>query len=132
MFRRYQHQHRSRSLTTILVLVVTLSLVACTPIENQARDTIAALGGLLGAAQVQNQAACQADNTQNVCVIINKAVAGQNALVTATEAYCGWSVTSPPGDPTTKCVPVKTALGALQTSISNANTFITELKGVVK
>jgi len=121
-----------RFLCCLFLLSIALMMTSCQPPEATARDTAAALGGLLAAAQTQNQSACQADATQSVCVLIDKGIAAQNALVTATEAYCGWSATTPPGDPSAKCVSVASATAGLQTAITNANTFITELKGVIK
>lgn len=116
----------------IWVLALTLPLVACSPLEQQARNTAAALQGALGAAQAQYQATCTNDPKQQVCTVINQAVAGQNALVTASEAYCGWSTAAPPSSSTSACVPVKGAAAGLQTAINNANLFVTELKGVIK
>jgi hypothetical protein len=117
---------------TLLTLATTLALVACSPLEQQARNTAAALQGALTAAQAQFQSTCSATPTQTPCTIINQAVAGQNALVTATESYCGFSVTNPPNPTTAACVPVKSAQAGLQTAISNATLFITELRGVIK
>jgi len=116
-----------------LVIICCLSLVmlGCQPVENSARDTSAALGGLLATAQTQNQQTCQAQPTQTVCVLINKGIAAQAALITATEAYCGWTVGVVPGDPNAKCVPVKSAVQGLQAAIDNAKPFIAQLKGVL-
>ncbi len=118
--------------TLCLILALTLSTVACTPVEQQARNTAAALQGALGSAQQQHMTECKLDATQPVCVTINKAVAGQNALITSVEAYCGWSTTSPPQFGSATCVPVKTAEPALKTAIANATQFISELKAVIK
>jgi hypothetical protein len=75
---------------------------------------------------------CTATPKDSPCVIINQAVAGENSLVTAVEAYCGWSVTSPPANGALPCVPVKSAAAGLQAAINNATLFITELKGILK
>jgi hypothetical protein len=115
-----------------LLLTMTLLLTACTPLEQSARNTAAALQGALTAAQAQYLTECTASPKDAPCVTINQAVAGENALVTAVEAYCGWSQASPPAVPTATCVPVKTAAAGLQTSINNATLFITELKGILK
>jgi hypothetical protein len=114
------------------LLLLTLIASSCSPLEQSARNTAAALQGALGAAQAQYQATCTADPKQTACTVINQAVAGQNALVTATEAYCGWSTAAPPTVTTATCVPVKSAAAGLQTAITNANLFVTELKGVIK
>jgi hypothetical protein len=116
----------------VLLVVSLLVLVGCSPVEQQARDTAAALGGALAAAQTQHQTECTTAPTGAACVLINKAVSAQNALVTSIEAYCGWSSNVLPTDPNTKCVPVSGAQGALNAAISNANGFITQLKGVIQ
>lgn len=112
----------------LLLLAVT---IACTPIEQNARDTSAALKGAIESAQAQYLDTCKATPAQTVCVDINKAVAGQNALITSIEAYCGWSQTAPPADLNAACVPVKTAETALQSAISNANLLVAELKAII-
>lgn len=122
-----------RKLFSVVTLIVPLLfLTACSPLEQQARNTAAALQGAIVAAQASNQTSCAANANQQACTIINQSVAAQNALVTSTEAYCSWSTVTPPTDPKATCVPVKTAQGALQAAISNANTFVVELKGVIK
>jgi hypothetical protein len=121
-----------KRLALFLILSLTLSTVACSPLEQQARNTAAALQGAIGAAQAQYLTACKLDATQTPCVTINKAVAGQDALVTSVEAYCGWSTSAPPQFGSATCVPVKSAQDALKTAIANANQFISELKGVIK
>jgi hypothetical protein len=114
------------------LMVLTLILTACSPIEQNARNTAAALQGAISAAQAKYQTQCTADKTQTACITINRAVEGQNALVTAAEAYCGWSQSSPPANGTVPCVPVKSASAGLQAAINNAQLFITELKGVIQ
>jgi len=114
-----------------LIVVMTLAMVACSPLEQQARNTAAALQGALSAAQTQYLTQCKANPTQAACVTINRAVDGQNALVTAVEAYCGWSQSAPPPNGTATCVPVKSAAAGLQTAVNNANLFITEVKGII-
>jgi hypothetical protein len=111
------------------ILVWCLLMTACESLEQQARDTAAALGGAIAAAQTQYQTACTATPTATACTLINKAVAAQNALVTADEAYCGFS----PGTPlTTACTPVKSAEAGLSAAISNATPFVTELKAIIQ
>lgn len=120
-----------KKLTYIWVITLTIVMMSCTPLEQAARNTAAALQGALVTAQAKYQTTCTATPTQSQCVEINQAVAGENALVTAVEAYCGWSQTSPPIVQTTTCVPVKTAAAGLQTAVNNGNLFVTELKGLL-
>lgn len=120
-------------LSLYLIVALTLATTACSPLEQQARNTAAALQGAIGAAQAQYQTTCTSNSSQTACTVINQAVAGQNALVTAIEGYCGWSTANPPAMPTTAtCTPVKTATAGLTTAINNANLFVTELKGLIK
>ena len=120
---------------TIATMLLTLVLSKCPNdggLAQHARDTAAALNGAIVDAQKQNQASCNENNSQPKCIIINKAVDGQNALVTAVEAYCGWSTANPPINLNGQCVPVATAADGLKTAIANADLFIVEIKGVVK
>ena len=121
-----------RKIAVSLILVMTLATVACTPIEQQARNTAAALQGALSAAQAKYLTQCQANPKDQPCTVVNQAVAGQNALVTAVEAYCGWAQTNPPSNGTQPCVPVKSATAGLQTAVNNANLFIAELRGILQ
>ena len=114
------------------LLVLTLCLTACSPLEQNARNTAAALQGAISSAQAKYQTQCSADKTQQACVTINRAVEGQNALVTAVEAYCGWSQSAPPANGSLPCTPVKGSAAGLQAAINNAQLFITELKGVIQ
>ena len=118
-------------LSMMLVMAGLLVMVGCSPLENQARDTAAALSGSIVAAQSQYQASCTANPNQQVCGLIDKGVAAENGLVTATELYCGWSVTVAPPDPTATCVPVKSAEAALQAAIANAAELTMEIKGAI-
>jgi hypothetical protein len=115
---------------TILLLLL-FPLLACSPIENKARDTAAALGGSLSAAQAKYHDTCVANPLQKVCVLINNGIAGENALITSIETYCGWSTLAPPTDMAAKCVPVKSAEGALTIAIANAAQLTLEIKGAI-
>lgn len=120
---------------TLLLCASLLFCLACpnSNIATDARNTAAALNGAIVSAQTQNQASCKVNPTQAACSVITKAINGENALITATEAYCSWSQVSPPDNPTTAaCVPVASAQAGLQTAINNANLFITELKAVIQ
>jgi len=121
----------TRTFGVALLLVCLLPMMGCSPIENQARDTAAALSGAIVAAQTQYQASCSANPNQQVCQLINKGVAGENALITAVETYCGWTPSVAPPDPTATCVPVKSAQAALEVAIANASTLTLEIKGAI-
>jgi hypothetical protein len=119
-------------LVLVMVLAMALVMVACSPIEQQARNTAAALHGAISAAQAQYQSQCSTNPGSGACITITRAIDGQNALITAVEAYCGWSPSAPPPTGSQTCVPVKSAAGGLQTAVNNANLFIAEIKGVLK
>lgn len=122
-----------KKLLVFMTLITSLLiLTGCPGVEGKARDTAAALKGALESAQAEYTTECQADPSKTACTAINRGVAAQNALVTATEGYCGWATTAPPPDPSTKCVPVASAKAALDSAIANANQAITEIKGVLK
>ena len=114
-----------------LVLPLLFCLIACSPLEQQARNTAAALQGTIVAAQAKYHDSCVATPSQTVCKTINQGVSGENALVTAIEAYCSWSATTPPSDPNAKCVPVKGLQSALQAAIANAGTLTQQIKGAL-
>ena len=120
-----------RGVLTTLLAVSLLVLVACSPLENQARDVAAALSGSIVAAQGKYQGSCAANPSQAICQAINRGVSGENALVTAVETYCGWAVTPPPLDPNAMCVPVKSASAVLQTAIANAAALTVQIKGAL-
>ncbi len=122
--------------TLLLVPVLAFMFTFACPsarqsLEANARDAAAALGGELQTAQAQHQA-CIEDPTPTACQTIKRGVAGQNALVTALETYCGWSVTADPPPVGTACSPVSTAQGALTSAIANANQLVTEVLVTVK
>ena len=120
-----------RLIAAPLLIVLVVVLTACSPVEQKARDTAAALQGIIVAAQAKYHDSCVANPSQNVCRKINNGVSAENALVTSIETYCGWSTTMPPADVNAKCVPVKTAKDALQAAINNATVLVLEIKGIL-
>lgn len=121
-----------KRLTILIVLIMgVLPMVGCSPLESQARNAAAALSGSIVAAQGKYQASCTTNPAQEICELINRAVSGENALITAIETYCGWGVTLVPPDPTTTCVPVKSTEAALRAAIANAATLTSQIKGAL-
>jgi 7-keto-8-aminopelargonate synthetase-like enzyme len=113
------------------LLAATLILSAChSTLQGTARDTAAALSGALVAAQAQNQESCVPNPNQAICQTINKAIAANNALITATETYCGLVVTAMP-NPAATCTPVSSAAAALTAAIANASPFVAEIQQIV-
>src|SRR5438874_7486962 len=106
-----------RKLFTIVIALGVLPMLACSPLENQARDAAAALSGSIVAAQAKYQGSCTASPSQQICQAINRGVSAENALITAVETYCGWAVTPGPPDPHANCVAVKSAEAILQAAV---------------
>jgi len=120
-------------ITLISFIVASLLvLTACSPIEKQARDTAAALSGLLVTAQSQYAPSCVPNPTQTICQTINRGISAQALLITSVETYCSWAISLQPPDANAKCSPVKSAQAALTSAIANANQAITDMKGVIK
>jgi hypothetical protein len=115
----------------LFTVVIVLPMLGCSPLENQARDTAAALSGSIVAAQSKYLASCAANPSQEVCQIIDRGISGENALITAVETYCGWTPTLAPPDPAATCVPVKSAQAALEAAIANAATLALQIKGAI-
>ncbi|MFZ1918328.1 MAG: hypothetical protein WAU58_12190 [Terriglobales bacterium] len=120
-----------KKVTVVLVAVGLAAMLGCSPIENRARDTAAALSGSIIAAQTKYQASCAANANQEVCQLINRGVSGENALITAVETYCGWTPTQTPPDAAAACVPVKSMEAGLQAAITNAAALTLEIKGAI-
>jgi len=120
-----------RRVLAALVVMSAMALTGCSPLENQARDTAAALSGSIVAAQSEYQASCMANPGQEICQLINKGVSGESALITAIETYCGWSATLAPPDPNATCMPVKSAEDALRAAIANAASLTVQIKGAI-
>ncbi len=114
-----------------LLLFGLLPMVGCSPLENQARDAVAALSGSIVAAQTKYQTTCATNPGQEVCQVINRGVSGENALITAIETYCGWAPSLAPPDAAAKCVPVRSAETALRSAIANAATLTLQIKGAI-
>lgn len=120
-----------KKVTVVLLAVGLAAMLGCSPIENRARDTAAALSGSIIAAQTKYQASCVANANQEVCQLINRGVSGENALITAVETYCGWTPTQTPPDAGAACVPVKSMEAGLQAAITNAAALTLEIKGAI-
>ena len=55
-----------RKLFTIALALTVLPMLACSPLENQARDAAAALSGSIVAAQAKYQGSCTASPSQQI------------------------------------------------------------------
>jgi len=114
-------------------LLLVLFLGGCTPVEQQARDALAASQGFIAQAQKNHQAECSQTPTKAFpCAMINQAVGAQNLAIDALEVYCGWTASdvadAAAGKSVHACVPVKTAADPLKAALSNLNRILADYK----
>lgn len=114
----------------LLLLLPLVILLGCQPIQNTARDGIAAAKGVLQTAQTKYMAQCTANPQDAPCVIIHKGVAAQNVAIDALEAYCEGGATPAfkDGGP---CVANKAVEPKLRASLDNLNQIIPDVKGLL-
>jgi len=117
---------------TILIVVVFLA-AGCSPVEQQARDALAASQGFIMQAQKNHQAECAATPKKSFpCAMINQAVGAQNLAIDALETYCSWTAQdvadAAAGKSVHACVPVKTAADPLKAALSNLNRILKDYK----
>jgi hypothetical protein len=114
----------------IFLLPILLVIAACNePPEQVARDVIAGGTAALRTAQTIYAPQCQADSKGQSCVLINQAIYAHGLAVTALETYCGFQLTPVPAE--AQCKPVKSALPALQTTITNLHQLIAEINAMI-
>jgi hypothetical protein len=118
-------------LMSLLCAVAIMAVMAgCSqPLEQTARDLLAANKGALTAAQDQYRASCTTAPTGTPCAIINKDIAAQNVAVDALEAYCGSAAFNTSGAP---CQPNAALKDKLTAALSTLNQDFTDVKGIVK
>lgn len=114
-----------------LVIPLLLACVACGPLDQTARNVIAAGAGSLRQAQKSFGPQCSADGSKPVCVAIHDGVQAENVAIDALETYCsgtpsGGNLDFNVGGP---CSPVKGASDALQASLVDLATKLNDLKG---
>jgi len=116
-----------------LWLIAVVLLGGCSPVEQQARDALAASQGFIMQAQKNHQAECsQTPKKAFPCAAINQAVGAQNLAIDALEVYCGWTAQdvadAAAGKTVHPCVPVKTAADPLKAALSNLNRILKDYK----
>src|SRR6516225_1731797 len=114
-------------------LVAVVFLAGCSPVEQQARDALAAAQGFIMQAQQNHQAECsQTPEKDFPCAMINQAIGAQNLAIDALEIYCGWTASdvadAAAGKSVHACVPVKTAADPLKAALSNLNRILKDYK----
>jgi hypothetical protein len=116
----------------ILIAVVFLA-AGCSPVEQQARDALAASQGFIMQAQQNHQAECsQTPKKSFPCAMINQAVGAQNLAIDALEVYCGWTAQdvqdAAAGKSVHPCFEAKTAMDPLKAALSNLNQILKDYK----
>ena len=129
--------YKERSWTVLALIVVTaivvLSFDGCTPVEQQARDALAASQGFITQAQKNHQAECsQTPKKAFPCAMINQAVGAQNLAIDALETYCSWTAQdvqdAAAGKSVHPCFEAKTAADPLKAALSNLNQILKDYK----
>jgi len=117
----------------VLLFCTCLLLSGCQPIENSARDAIAAADGFISQAQRNHLDECKANPSKSFpCVKLNQAVGAQNLLIDVTEQYCGWP--NRPGAAELKalagqkCIQNKTILPYLKNAVASLNSVLADYK----
>jgi hypothetical protein len=114
-------------------LVAVVFLAGCTPVEQQARDALAASQGFIMQAQKNHQAECsQTPKKAFPCAMINQAVGAQNLAIDALETYCSWTAQDVQDAAASKsvhpCFEAKTAMDPLKAALSNLNQILKDYK----
>ena len=126
-------QHIRYFIKCVNWLVAVLLLGGCSPVENQARDALAASQGFIIQAQKNHQAECsQTPKKDFPCGIINQAVGAQNLAIDALETYCSWTpqdvADAAAGKTVHPCVETKTAEDTLKSALANLNRILKDYK----
>lgn len=122
---------------TILGLLVCVSMTFLTGCPKQkpeqtARDVIASATGAIEQAQGEYKDSCVAKPGQQECILINQAVYAQNASITGLEIYCSWPKGVVLPSPNTICSPVKSALPALEASVTRLDQLIGQIRAIIQ
>jgi len=117
----------------ILLIAIVFLAAGCTPVEQQARDALAASQGFIVQAQKNHQAECsQTPKKDFPCGIINQAVGAQNLAIDALETYCSWTpqdvADAAAGKTVHPCVESKTAEDTLKSALANLNRILKDYK----
>ena len=119
-----------KKVAVVGVLAVTLVLTGCTNFVRASVDTLAAAQGFISQAQKNHSAQCTVDPSADFpCQTINKAVAAQNAAVSALEVYCQLPVAPDPATlaslGTKTCNENPSAKQVLVAALSNLSQILT-------
>jgi hypothetical protein len=108
-------------------------LVACTPLERQAYETVVASKAFLDSVKLKHPE-CTTGATSTVCVDLSKATAAKDALIDAVEIYCAGpdfnsgNACNPPAKGTAAAVQ---ATAKVQAALAAYNQTAADLKGVL-
>lgn len=106
--------------------LLCFGLTGCPPIQESARDGIAASVGAIFVVQQKHKDSCQADPSQEKCILINKAVDASNLALDALNLYCSGSEYLAGGP----CQPNKEIEPRLREALKNLERIMKEVKGL--
>lgn len=119
----------------ILALVLSLGLVACGPIEETARDSIAAAKGAIQEAQTAYIPICIETGTNPsdpACFLINNAIDINDLAIDALLTYCGFEIdNTTTSEPPLTCNPQSDKKALLLTALKNLNRIIADVRKLV-
>ena len=113
----------------VAVVFLSISLAACDPPQNVARDALAANHAVLVTIQNKYHESCSQNPAMKNCRIIHEAVAAQNLAIDALELYCQ-GLTTPyfmDGGP---CSPDKSAEPKLRAALKSLDVIMRDVKGL--
>jgi len=113
------------------MLALLLATVACAPVQDVARDGIAASKGALVTAQSKYRDQCTANPAMKPCRIIHEGVAAQHLAVEALDLYCQ-GVATPSFLDGGKCSPDKSVEPRLKAALQNLDVMIRDVKGLIQ
>lgn len=111
------------------LLLICLFLIACQPLQQTARDSIAVAKGVIETAQQEYLETCRAGSTQPACEIITDAVAAHNLVIDVLNIYCAGDDTWQEG---AACTPNSAVGPRLRETLSRLNVIIANVKELIK
>jgi hypothetical protein len=117
-----------KRLLLLPLLLITLACPSSQPLEQTARDGVAAAKGYLDSAKRQHPECVATPPAQSTdCSVISRGVGAKDALIDAINIYCASADYSTGGG---ACVPNKDMQPKLQEALNNLNLTISDVKKV--
>lgn len=121
-------EYRVKAAALAGLVACALLLTGCPPIQQIARDSIAGGKGVIEAAQIEYGPQCTANPMLSDCVLINRAIAGQNLAIDALHIYCA-SDSYENGGP---CTPNKEFEPKLRQALESFERIVAEVRQLLK